>query len=99
MVPKKDWIELSAICALFILISVWGVVWDITSGLLWSGIDGIMLLFVRLMMGGIFSLILILELYRAGILPSLRRSKAKVKAEASSVQSLGSPAQTNTQGK
>jgi hypothetical protein len=58
-----------------------------------------MLLFVCLMMGGTFSLILILELYRASILPLLRRAKAKVKAEASSVQSLGSAAQTNTQGK
>lgn len=76
MTPKKNWVELSVICAFFILLAVWGIVWNITSGLLASGIDGIMLLFVCLMMGGIFSLMLVLLLHSAGILPSLGRSKS-----------------------
>ena len=41
-----------------ILISLWGIVWDITSGLITSGIDGIMLLLIALMIGGIFSAML-----------------------------------------
>ena len=43
MAPKSTAIEISAICGLFILLALWGIVWDITSGLLTSGIDGIML--------------------------------------------------------
>ena len=30
MAPKSHWIEISALCALFILLSIWGIVWDIT---------------------------------------------------------------------
>jgi hypothetical protein len=77
MKPKSNWIELSALCALFILLSIWGIVWDISSGLLTSGIDGIMLLFICLMMGGIFSLMLVVMLWQAGLIPVFKKTKGK----------------------
>ena len=77
MKPKSNWIELSALCALFILLSIWGIVWDISSGLLTSGIDGIMLLFICLMMGGIFSLMLVVMLWQTGLIPVFKKTKGK----------------------
>jgi len=70
MAPKSTAMEISAICGVFILLALWGIVWDITSGLLTSGIDGIMLLFVCAMMAGIFFLIMLMELTKSGILPT-----------------------------
>jgi hypothetical protein len=70
MAPKSTAIEISAICGVFILLALWGIVWDITSGLLTSGIDGIMLLFVCAMMAGIFFLIMLMELAKSGIVPT-----------------------------
>lgn len=75
MNPKGNWLELAVICALFVLLSIWGIIWDITSGLLTGGIDGIMLLAVCLMMAGIFALMLALQLQKAGILPSFARKR------------------------
>jgi len=77
MNPKSNALELGAICAFFALMCVLGIVWSITSGLLASGIDGIMMLFVCLMMAGIFGLMLLLQLSQAGILPSFGHSKSK----------------------
>lgn len=82
MKPKSNWIELGGLCALFILLSIWGIVWDITSGLLASGIDGIMLLFICLMMGGIFSLMLVATLWQAGLIPAFKKAAASDKPEA-----------------
>ncbi len=70
MAPKSTAIQISAICGLFILLALWGIVWDITSGLLTSGIDGIMLVLVCAMMAGIFFLIMLMELTKSGILPT-----------------------------
>jgi hypothetical protein len=70
MTPKSTALEISAICGLFILLALWGIVWDFTSGLLTSGIDGIMLLFVCAMMAGIFFLIMLMQLNHSGILPT-----------------------------
>jgi hypothetical protein len=70
-------IEIAVISAVLMLLSIWGIVWDITSGLLMSGIDGIMLLFVCLMTAGIFALMLLVELQKAGILPAFGAAKAK----------------------
>jgi hypothetical protein len=78
MNPKSHSLKLAAICGFFALLSVLGIVWSITSGLLSSGIDGIMMLFVCLMMAGIFGLMLLLQLSQAGILPSFSHSKSKV---------------------
>ena len=77
MNPRTNALELAAICAFFALLCVLGIIWSITSGLLASGIDGIMMLFVCLMMAGIFGLMLALQLSKAGILPSFGRSKSK----------------------
>jgi hypothetical protein len=76
MTPKGNAVEVGITCAFFILLSLWGAVWDFTSGLLASGIDGIMLLFVCLMMAGIFGLMLLVTLKSAGLLPSLKRAEA-----------------------
>ena len=82
MKPKSNWIELSALCALFILLSIWGIVWDISSGLLTSGIDGIMLLFICLMMGGLFSLMLVVMLWQAGLIPFFKKTEGKAETSA-----------------
>ena len=82
MKPKSNRIELSALCALFILLSIWGIVWDISSGLLTSGIDGIMLLFICLMMGGIFSLMLVVMLWQAGLIPVFKKTEGKAETSA-----------------
>ncbi len=81
--PKANWIELSVICGLFVVLALIGIIWDITSGLLTSGIDGIMMLFICLMMGGIFSLMILMMVHQAGLLPFFRRG---VKAEAPAAQ-------------
>jgi hypothetical protein len=88
MTLKENWIELSVICVGLAALAIVGIVWNITSGLLTSGIDGIMLLFVCLMMGGIFSLMLLVLLYQAGMLPFFRRSSepAATPAPAPAVQ-------------
>ncbi len=75
-------IEIAVISAVFILLSIWGIVWDFTSGLLMSGIDGIMLLFVCLMTAGIFALMMLVELQKAGILPAFPGAKVKTKTAA-----------------
>lgn len=80
MNPKGNWLELVIICALFLLLSVWGIIWDITSGLLTSGIDGIMLIAVCLLMAAIFALMLMLQLQKAGFLPSFASNPKTVPA-------------------
>lgn len=82
MVPKGKAIDLMVISALFVLLSVWGIIWDITSGLLAGGIDGIMLLFVCLMMAGIFSLMLLVQAQAAGFIPAFGGAKAKAASTA-----------------
>jgi hypothetical protein len=74
--PRANWIELSVICALFAALALIGIVWEITSGLLTSGIDGIMLLAICLMMGGIFSLMILVMVYQAGVIPFFRAKPA-----------------------
>lgn len=43
-----------------IVLSVLGLVWDFATGLVTSGVDGLLLLLICLMMGGLFSLQLLL---------------------------------------
>jgi len=82
MKSKSNWIELSGLCALFILLSIWGIVWDISGGLLASGIDGIMLLFICLTMGGIFSVMLVVMLWQAGLIPVFKKTEGKAETSA-----------------
>ena len=82
MTPKSNWIEMSALCALLIILSIWGIVWDISSGLLTSGIDGIMLFAICLMTGGIFSLMAVFMLWQAGLIPIFQAKERKDAASA-----------------
>jgi len=76
MTSKAHRIEIGALCTAAILISLWGIVWDITSGLITSGIDGIMLLLIALMIAGIFSLMFAHMLWQAGLIPFLKPAAA-----------------------
>lgn len=69
MTPKEKSFDLIAVCAFFVLLSLLGIVWDIESRLLVSGIDGIMLLFVCLITLAIFGIMLLVVLHQAGLLP------------------------------
>src|SRR5580698_2597827 len=76
MTSKAHRIEIGALCTAAILISLWGIVWDISSGLITSGIDGIMLLLIALMIAGIFSLMFAHMLWQAGLIPFLKPAPA-----------------------
>jgi outer membrane biosynthesis protein TonB len=91
--PKSNWIELSLICGLFVVLSFVGILWDFTSGLLTSGIDGIMMLFICLMMGGIFSLMILMMVHQAGLIPFLR-PPAKAPEPSAQKATAPSPAAT-----
>ncbi len=56
-------IEVAAIALVMVLLSVLGLVWDFASGLITAGIDGIFLLLICLMVGGVFSLQLLYLTY------------------------------------
>jgi thiol:disulfide interchange protein len=58
-------IEAVAFAVVITVLSLVGLVWDITSGLITSGVDGLLLLLVCLMMGGLFSLQLLLLFRKA----------------------------------
>jgi bacteriorhodopsin len=76
MTSKAHRIEIGALCSAAILICLWGIVWDITSGLLTSGIDGIMLLLISLMIAGIFSAMFAHMLWQADLIPFLKPAAA-----------------------
>jgi len=82
MTSKAHRIEIGAICTVAILISLWGVVWDISSGLITSGIDGIMLLLIALMVAGIFSAMFAHMLWQAGLIPFFKPAPAAPPAKA-----------------
>jgi hypothetical protein len=67
---KTDMIELAAFSGVLIILSLAGIVWDVASRLIFSGIDGILLLFVCLMTGGVFTLQLFMAARKAGWLPA-----------------------------
>jgi hypothetical protein len=77
MAPKGSWLEVGGICLLFIVISILGILWDIASGLITSGIDGIMLAAICLMMAGIFAIMLLVVLHSAGMLPKFGKESGK----------------------
>ena len=77
MASKGSWLEVGGICLLFIVISILGIVWDVASGLITSGIDGIMLAAISLMMAGIFALMLLVVLHSAGMLPKFGKAKTE----------------------
>lgn len=75
MTSMGRWLDVAIICTVFVLLSVVGIIWDFTSGLLTSGIDGIMLAAVCLLIVGIFSLMLLMVLHQAGLLPKFGKVK------------------------
>jgi len=93
MTSKAHRIEIGALCSAAILICLWGVVWDITSGLITSGIDGIMLLLIALMIAGIFSAMFAHMLWQAGLIPFLKPAPA---APAKAAAAPAKPAATAT---
>src|SRR5271156_4604074 len=82
MSPKAKALEITLICIFFILIALWGIIWDISSGLLSSGIDGIMLLGVCVMMAGIFFLIGLVQRNQTGVIPTPAFLQARAKPAA-----------------
>jgi bacteriorhodopsin len=93
MTSKAHRIEIGALCSAAILICLWGIVWDITSGLITSGIDGIMLLLIALMIAGIFSAMFAHMLWQAGLIPFLKPAPAAA-APAKAAAAPAKPAAT-----
>jgi len=73
MSQREDW-GLAAICLAVILFSIAGIAAALLTGLLPS-LDGLLLVFVCLMMGGLFSMPLLTLAKQNGWLPSLRKGK------------------------
>src|SRR5271154_6054974 len=94
MTSKAHRIEIGALCSVAILICLWGIVWDITSGLITSGIDGIMLLLIALMIAGIFSAMFAHMLWQAGLIPFLKPAPAAAPAAKAAAAPAAKPATT-----
>ena len=84
MNPKKNDLELTIIRIFFLVLSLIGIVWCISSGLLAGGIDGILLIGICLMMAAVFALQLLLIAIQAGWvkLPSHDKKSATATAAA-----------------
>jgi hypothetical protein len=91
---KQNWLELAIISAFLLVLSLFGLVWDFTSGLLASGIDGIMFAAVCLLMASIFAGMLLVQLWEAGILPSFVHKKKTAEAPVTSAKAATSTAAT-----
>jgi hypothetical protein len=74
MSAPRGVLSLVAICTIIVLLSVLGLVWAVGSGLLYPQIqlDGLLLVMVCLMIGGIFSLMLLRMAQEYGWLPHSR---------------------------
>ena len=75
MDPKKNQIELAIISLFFLVLSLIGIVWCFTSGLLASGVDGILLVIICLMIAGVFALQIFLVALQAGWIKLPSRDK------------------------
>ncbi len=69
----REVLGLVVVCVLLILFAVAGLVWDFATGLELN-IDGLLLLLVCLMIGGLFTLMLFLMAKEMGWLLSRRKS-------------------------
>jgi bacteriorhodopsin len=103
---KGNEFELAIISAFFLVLSLVGVVWTFTSGLIGSGIDGIMLALIGLMVAGIFALQLLFIASDLGMikLPSLAGEKkaapaAKAATPAAAAAKPAAPPTTTTEAK
>jgi hypothetical protein len=59
---KRDMLELAVMSAVMILLSIVGIVWDVSSRLLFNGVDGLLLLATCLLFLGVFSLMLLMTI-------------------------------------
>jgi hypothetical protein len=93
MFDRQNNLVLLAICVIFALISLAGIIWDITSGLLTSGLDGIMLIMICLMIGGVFSLEILVVADDAGWikLPTLIPPPAPAKPKPAAAAAPAAP--------
>lgn len=82
MKSSRESLGLALICLTLIAASVWGIVAAFTARIELN-IDGIMLISVCLLVGGIFSLMLFLMAREQGWLPSRRKQEAQEAAAAS----------------
>jgi hypothetical protein len=94
MDQKKSFVELFGMSALFVLLSLVGLVWDVASRLLFNGIDGIFLAGICLMMGGIFSLDFYLTARASGLLGSPKKTEAPAAAPPKPVAASTGPSAT-----
>jgi hypothetical protein len=86
---RKDIFELMGLNAVIVLLSLLGVVSDIWTRLLFNGIDGILLLSISLMMAGIFTLQIFMDLKAAGYIgsPAVPAAKPAPAAKAAATPS------------
>ena len=82
MTFKTNEIELTIVSVFFLVLSLAGVVWTFTSGLIGSGIDGSLLLGVGLLMAGVFALQLLFIARDAGLVKFPQINSAKKPAAA-----------------
>lgn len=80
MDPKKNHLELAVISLFFLVLSVIGIVWCFISGLLFSGVDGILLIIICLMIAGVFALQIFLTALQAGWIKLPSRPKKDASA-------------------
>ena len=78
---KKEALVLAAMSAVVLLLSLVGLIWVFLSGMGLT-LDAIFLVLVCLMIAGVFSLMLFFQLKSAGLMPTLKFSRAEKKQEA-----------------
>ena len=80
MDPKRNDLEMIVISLCFLVLSLIGIVWSITSGLLFGGVDGILLVIICLMIAAIFALQIFLSAREAGWIKKRDKPAAEKKA-------------------
>ena len=69
---KKEALFLAGMCAVAVLLSLAGLIWALFGRGLGFSLDAIFLILTCLMTGGLFSLMLFVELKSGGLLPPLK---------------------------
>ncbi len=92
MSATRGILGLVMVCVVIVLLSLLGIVWAFTAGLLYPHIllDGLLLVMVCLMMGGVFSLMLLMIAKQAGWLP-FQHKKAPTQAAAAPATNPANP--------
>ncbi len=71
-----------AMSVVLAILSLAGIIWDVLTGLLTNGVDGILLLLTCLMLGGLFSLMAWMTAADMGLVPAISFGKKAVKSGA-----------------